>query len=53
MVRRLEFDPRTQSETSSGREHHNSAITAVKYRFTLAGKSARITALAAIPKRKK
>jgi hypothetical protein len=40
MVRHLEFDRliQSESETSSGREHHNSGVTAAKYTFTLAGK---------------
>jgi hypothetical protein len=39
IVRHLVFDRLLQSEgeTSSGREHHNSAITPANYTFTLAG----------------
>ena len=39
IVRYLVFDRliQSESETSSGREHHNSAITAANYTFTLAG----------------
>jgi hypothetical protein len=40
IVRRLVFDRliQSESETSSGREHHDSAITAANYTFALAGK---------------
>ncbi|HET8922251.1 MAG TPA: hypothetical protein VFN26_04560 [Candidatus Acidoferrum sp.] len=40
IVRHLVFDHLMQSEgeTSSGREHHNSAITTANYTFTLSGK---------------
>jgi outer membrane lipoprotein-sorting protein len=39
IVRHLVFDRliQSESETSSGREHHDSAITAANYTFTLAG----------------
>jgi len=39
IVRHLVFDRliQSESETSSGREHHNSAITTANYTFTLAG----------------
>jgi hypothetical protein len=39
IVRHLVFDRliQSESETSSGREHHDSAITAENYTFTLAG----------------
>lgn len=39
IVRHLVFDRllQTEGETSSGREHHNSAITPANYTFTLAG----------------
>jgi hypothetical protein len=39
IVRHLVFDGlmQSESETSSGREHHNSAITAANYAFVLAG----------------
>jgi outer membrane lipoprotein-sorting protein len=39
IVRRLVFDRliQSESETSSGREHRNSAITTANYTFTLAG----------------
>lgn len=39
IVRHLVFDRllRSEGETSSGREHHNSAITPANYTFTLAG----------------
>jgi hypothetical protein len=39
IVRHLVFDRliQSESETSSGREHHDSAITSVNYNFTLAG----------------
>ncbi len=39
LVRRLVFDRlmQSESETSSGREHHDSAITSANYTFTLVG----------------
>jgi hypothetical protein len=39
LVRHLVFDRliQSESETSSGREHHDSAITSANYTFTLAG----------------
>lgn len=39
IARHLVFDRllRSEGETSSGREHHNSAITPANYTFTLAG----------------
>jgi outer membrane lipoprotein-sorting protein len=39
IVRHLVFDRliQSESETSSGREHHNSAITTANYAFTVAG----------------
>jgi outer membrane lipoprotein-sorting protein len=58
IVRHLVFDRliQSESETSSGREHHNSAITTANYRFTLAGEEEvgpyRCFVLEAIPKRK-
>ncbi len=40
IVRHLVFDRliQSESETTSGREHHDSAITAANYTFTLSGK---------------
>jgi Outer membrane lipoprotein-sorting protein len=58
IVRHLVFDRLIQSEgeTSSGREHHNSAITAANYTFTLAGEERvgpyHCFVLEATPKRK-
>jgi len=58
IVRHLVFDRliQSESETSSGREHHNSAITTTNYRFTLAGEEEvgpyHCFVLEAIPKRK-
>jgi hypothetical protein len=58
IVRRLVFDRliQSESETSSGREHHNSAITTANYTFTLAGEEEvglyHCFVLEAIPKRK-
>src|SRR6266853_2367130 len=58
IVRHLVFDRliQSESETSSGREHHNSAITTAKYTFTLAGEEEvgpyHCFVLEAIPKRK-
>jgi outer membrane lipoprotein-sorting protein len=58
IVRHLVFDRliQSESETSSGREHHNSAITTANYTFTLAGQEEvgpyRCFVLEAIPKRK-
>jgi hypothetical protein len=58
IVRRLVFDHLIQSEaeTSSGREHHNSAITSANYTFTLAGEEQvgpnHCFVLEAAPKRK-
>ena len=57
IVRHLVFDRLIQSEgeTSSGREHHNSAITEANYAFTLVGEEDagpyRCFVLAATPKR--
>jgi outer membrane lipoprotein-sorting protein len=58
IVRHLVFDRliQSESETSSGREHHNSAITTANYTFTLAGEEEvgpyHCFVLEAIPKRK-
>ena len=58
IVRHLVFDRliQSESETSSGREHHNSAITTTNYTFTLAGEeevgSYHCFVLEAMPKRK-
>jgi hypothetical protein len=58
IVRHLVFDRliQSESETSSGREHHNSAITTTNYTFTLAGEEAvgpyHCFILEAMPKRK-
>src|SRR6267154_619963 len=58
IVRHLVFDRLMQSEgeTSAGREHHNSAITAANYTFVLAGKEEvgpyHCFVLEATPKRK-
>src|SRR5258708_6169778 len=58
IVRHLVFDRliQSESETSSGREHHNSAITTGNYTFTLAGEEEvgpyHCFVLEAIPKRK-
>jgi len=58
IVRHLVFDRliESESETSSGQEHHNSAITTANYRFTLAGEEEvgpyHCFVLEAIPKRK-
>jgi hypothetical protein len=58
LVRHLVFDRliESESETSSGREHHNSAITTANYTFTLAGEEEvgpyHCFVLEAIPKRK-
>jgi hypothetical protein len=58
IVRHLVFDHLIQSEgeTSAGREHHNSAITATNYSFLLAGEEEvgpyHCFVLEAIPKRK-
>jgi len=58
IVRHLVFDRLIQSEsdTSSGREHHNSAITTANYTFTLTGEEEvgpyQCFVLEAIPKRK-
>src|SRR5258706_1698302 len=58
IVRHLVFDRliQSESETSSGREHHNSAITTANYTFTLAGEEEvglyYCFVLEAIPKRK-
>jgi hypothetical protein len=58
IVRRLVFDRliQSESETSKGREHHNSAITAANYAFTLVGEEEvgpyRCFVLEANPKRK-
>jgi Outer membrane lipoprotein-sorting protein len=58
IVRHLVFDRliQSESETSSGREHHNSAITTTNYTFTLAGEEEvgpyRCFVLEAMPKRK-
>jgi len=58
IVRHLVFDRliQSESETSSGREHHNSAITTGNYAFTLAGEEEvgpyHCFVLEAIPKRK-
>ena len=58
IVRYLVFDRLMQSEneTSSGREHHNSAITSANYAFTLAGEEElgpyHCFVLEAAPKRK-
>ncbi len=58
IVRHLVFDRliQSESETSSGREHHNSAITTANYTFTLAGEEEvglyHCFVLDAIPKRK-
>lgn len=58
IVRHLVFDHLIQSEgeTSSGREHHDSAITEANYAFTLVGEEDlgpyHCFVLAAVPKRK-
>jgi outer membrane lipoprotein-sorting protein len=58
IVRHLVFDRliQSESETSSGREHHNSAITNSNYTFTLAGEEEvgpyHCFVLEAVPKRK-
>jgi hypothetical protein len=58
IVRHLVFDRLIQSEgeTSAGREHHNSAITAANYKFLLAGEEEvglyHCFVLEATPKRK-
>jgi hypothetical protein len=58
IVRHLVFDRliQSESETSSGREHHNSAITTTNYTFTLAGEEEvgpyHCFVLGAMPKRK-
>jgi outer membrane lipoprotein-sorting protein len=58
IVRHLVFDRliQSESETSSGQEHHNSAITTANYTFTLAGDEEvspyHCFVLQAIPKRK-
>jgi outer membrane lipoprotein-sorting protein len=58
IVRHLVFDRliQSESETSSGREHHDSAITSANYTFTLAGEGEvgpyHCFVLEAIPKRK-
>ena len=56
IVRHLVFDRLIQSETSAGREHHNSAITAANYSFLLIGEEEvgpyDCFILEAIPKRK-
>ena len=58
IVRHLVFDRliQSESETSSGREHHNSAITTTNYTFTLAGEEEvgpyHCFVLEAMPKRK-
>jgi Outer membrane lipoprotein-sorting protein len=58
IVRHLVFDRliESESETSSGREHHDSAITTLNYTFTLAGEEEvgpyHCFVLEAIPKRK-
>jgi hypothetical protein len=58
IVRHLVFDRliQSESETSSGREHHNSAITAANYTFTLTGEEEvgqyHCFVLEAIPKRR-
>src|SRR5260370_1986864 len=58
IVRHLVFDRliQSESETSSGREHHNSAITTANYPFTMAGEEEvgpyHCFVLEAIPKRK-
>src|ERR1700726_1784746 len=58
IVRHLVFDRliQSESETSSGREHHNSAITTANYTFTLAGEEEvgpyHCFVLEAIPNRK-
>ena len=58
IVRHLVFDRliQSESETSSGREHRNSAITTANYTFTLAGEEEvglyHCFVLEAIPKRK-
>jgi outer membrane lipoprotein-sorting protein len=58
LVRHLVFDRliQSESETSSGREHHDSAITTGNYTFTLAGEEEvgpyHCFVLEAIPKRK-
>jgi hypothetical protein len=58
IVRHLVFDRlmQSESETSSGREHHDSAITAANYTFTLSGEEDvgpyHCFVLEAIPKRK-
>jgi len=57
-VRHLVFDRliQSESETSSGREHHNSAITTANYAFTVAGEEEvgpyHCFVLEAFPKRK-
>jgi len=58
IVRHLVFDRliQSESETSSGREHHDSAITTTNYTFTLAGEEEvgpyHCLVLEAMPKRK-
>src|SRR5438309_3188871 len=58
IVRHLVFDRliQSESETSSGQEHHNSAITTANYTFTLAGDEEvgpyHCFVLEAMPKRK-
>jgi len=58
IVRHLVFDRLIESEreTSSGQEHHNSAITTMNYTFTLAGEEEvgpyHCFVLEAVPKRK-
>jgi Outer membrane lipoprotein-sorting protein len=58
IVRHLVFDRliQTEGETSAGREHHNSTITAANYTFTLAGEEEvgpyHCFVLEATPKRK-
>ena len=58
IVRHLVFDRliQSESETSSGREHHDSAITAANYAFTLVGEEEvgpyRCYVLEAVAKRK-
>src|SRR5258708_7354627 len=58
IVRHLVFDRliQSESETSSGREHHNSEIATANYRFTLAGEEEvgpyHCFVLEVIPKRK-
>jgi hypothetical protein len=56
IVRHLVFDRLIESETSSGREHHDSALTSANYMFTLAGEDDlglyHCFVVEAIPKRK-